>query len=60
MSISRFAMIAGLTLVAAQARAQLRIEQAVEQAMTKYPAVRASLQQVSAAAAGINLARTRS
>src|SRR5579859_4778272 len=38
--------------------AQLTLEQAVEQAMTRYPAVRASLQQVSAAAAGINLART--
>ena len=37
---------------------QLTLEQAVHQAMSQYPAVRASLQQVSAAAAGINLART--
>ena len=36
----------------------LTLEQAVQQALTKYPAVRASLEQVSAAAAGINLART--
>src|SRR5256885_17204055 len=40
------------------AYAQITLEQAVEQAMTRYPGVRASLQQVSAAAAGINLART--
>jgi outer membrane protein len=38
--------------------AQLTLEQAVQQASTKYAAVRASLEQVSAAAAGINLART--
>ena len=36
----------------------LTLEQAVNQAVDKYPAVRASLEQVSAAAAGINLART--
>lgn len=36
----------------------LTLEQAVQQALTKYPAVRASLEQVSAAAASINLART--
>ena len=41
------------------ARAQsLTISQAVQQALDKYPAVRASLEQVSAAAAAINLART--
>ena len=34
------------------------IEDAVQQSLTKYPAVRSSLEQVSAAAAGINLART--
>src|SRR5579872_693703 len=45
-------------LLAGQARAQLTLEQAVDEAMAKYPAVRASLQKVSAAAAGINLART--
>jgi outer membrane protein len=59
MHISRFATVAGLIFLSAEARAQLTLDQAVEQAMTKYPAVRASLQQVSAAAAGINLARTR-
>src|SRR5215470_9826711 len=36
----------------------LTIDQAVQQALDKYPAVRSSLEQVSAAAAGINLART--
>ncbi len=36
----------------------LSLDQAVSQALDKYPAVRASIEQVSAAAAGINLART--
>jgi outer membrane protein len=36
----------------------LRLDQAVEEAVQKYPAVRSSLEQVSAATAGINLART--
>lgn len=36
----------------------LTLEQAVNQALDKYPAVRVSLEQVSAASAGINLART--
>jgi outer membrane protein len=36
----------------------LSIEQAVQQALEKYPAVHASLEQVAAAAAGINLARS--
>src|SRR5579864_3016737 len=58
MHIPPFARVAGLILIADRGQAQLTLEQAVEQAMTKYPAVRASLQQVSAAAAGINLART--
>src|SRR5258706_14857511 len=41
------------------ARAQsLTISQAVQQALDKYPAVRASLEQVRSADAGINLART--
>jgi len=44
-------------LVAAQG-ASLTLGQAVQQSVEKYPAVRSSLQQVSAAAAGINLART--
>src|SRR5207248_8772365 len=38
--------------------ASLSIGQAVQQSVEKYPAVRGSLEQVSAAAAGINLART--
>lgn len=36
----------------------LTLNEAVQQALDKYPAVRTSLEQVSAAAAGINLART--
>src|SRR5215831_16913426 len=36
----------------------LTIDQAVQQALDRYPAVRSSLEQVSAAAAQINLART--
>jgi outer membrane protein len=36
----------------------LGLGQAVQQALEQYPAVRSSLEQVSAAAAGINLART--
>ncbi len=36
----------------------LTIDQAVQQTLVKYPAIRSSLEQVSAAAAGINLART--
>ncbi len=36
----------------------LTLGQAVQQSVEKYPAVRGSLEQVSAAAAGINLART--
>lgn len=38
--------------------APLSLAEAVKQAAEKYPAVRVSLEQVSAAAAGINLART--
>ena len=44
-------------LVAAQP-ATLTLGQAVQQSVEKYPAVRGSLEQVSAAASGINLART--
>jgi len=47
-----------LTGIGAPAYPQLTIEGAVNQAMERYPAVRASLEEVSAAAAGINLART--
>jgi outer membrane protein TolC len=39
-------------------QASITLSQAVEQAVSKYPAIAASLEQVSAAAAGINLART--
>src|SRR5712671_732356 len=50
-----------LMFVRASGEAQpsaLTIDRAVQQALEKYPAVRSSLEQVSAAAAGINLART--
>src|SRR5712692_4328428 len=50
------AMFAGLPATAQPV--SLTLEQAVNQALDKYPAVRASIEQVSAAAAGINLART--
>jgi len=40
------------------AQTPLTIRQSVEQALEKYPSVRVSLEQVSSAAAGINLART--
>jgi outer membrane protein TolC len=54
-------MLALATLAGLPAAAQpvpLTLEQAVNQALDRYPAVRASIEQVSAAAAGINLART--
>jgi outer membrane protein TolC len=38
--------------------ASLTLQQAVDQSIEKYPAVRVSLEQVSAAAAGVQLART--
>lgn len=50
-----------LLLAHGDVRAQqvpLTLDQAVQQALDKYPAVRSSLEQVSAAAAGIRLART--
>lgn len=40
------------------AQAPLSLNQTVQQALNRYPAVRASIERVSAAAAGINLART--
>ena len=43
---------------AAQEPLPLTVGQAVQQALDRYPAVRSSLEQVSAASAGINLART--
>src|SRR5439155_9777718 len=45
-------------IVGVAQQAPLTIDQAVQQALDRYPAVRSSLEQVSAAAAGINLART--
>lgn len=50
-------LFAGVQIPAARAQS-LTITQAVQQALDKYPAVRASLEQVSAAAAAIGLART--
>jgi hypothetical protein len=47
-----------LTLAGMALAQTLTLEQAVQEALSKYPAVRSSLDQVSAAAAGINLART--
>jgi len=47
-----------LVVLALPSHAQLTLEQAVSQAITKYPSVQVSLERVSAAAAGINLART--
>jgi outer membrane protein len=54
-------LLAACTLlcsVSGFAQAPLTIGQAVEQALERYPSVRVSLEQVSSAAAGINLART--
>jgi outer membrane protein len=42
----------------AQQQPDLTMPEAVQRALDKYPAVRSSMEQVSAAAAGINLART--
>lgn len=50
-----FALLAGLTPCMA---ASLTLQQAVDQSVEKYPALRVSLEQVSAAAAGVKLART--
>ena len=47
-----------LLLPFSAAFSQMTLEQVVQDASTKYPSVRASLEQVSAAAAGVNLART--
>jgi outer membrane protein TolC len=57
-----FAAILAVTLAAAAGAgaepAPLTLGQAVAQALRTYPAIRASAEQVSAAAAGINVART--
>src|SRR6266704_2091198 len=47
-----------LTTGAIAQQTPLTLEQAVQQALSKYPAVRVSQEQVSAAAAAIKLART--
>src|SRR6266581_8904314 len=54
-------VVVGTILIASLAAAQpapLTLNQAVQQSVDTYPAVRGSMEQVSAAAAGINLART--
>jgi outer membrane protein len=58
MRVSRFVVILCFVFATRLTCAHLTLEQAVEEAMAKYPAVRASLAQAAAAAAGINLART--
>lgn len=45
-------------LIASAQQHPLTVDEAVQRALDKYPAVRSSMEQVSAAAAGINLART--
>lgn len=47
-----------LVLPAHAQQLAMTIGQSVEQALARYPAIRASLEQLAAAAAGINLART--
>ena len=54
----RFLRLIPILLSTVSAHAQLTLEQAVSQATARYPAVQVSLEKVSAAAAGINLART--
>lgn len=55
-----FVRILKLVLIVqvASLAAPLTLQQAVDQSVEKYPSVRASLEQVSAAAAGVQLART--
>jgi outer membrane protein len=48
----------GLVLPSHAQQQPLTIGQSVERALAQYPAIRSSLEQVAAAAAGINLART--
>src|SRR5438874_1906229 len=47
-----------LALTAPSLHAQLTLRQAVDLALQKYPSIQVSLEQVKAAAAGVNLART--
>src|ERR1051326_8334131 len=58
-TIALITLTAALSLVHAQGQSTaLTLQDAVREALDKYPAVRGSLEQVSAAAAGIELART--
>lgn len=57
-ALFRVSAVLSLASIAAAQPTPLTVEDAVNQALTKYPAVRTSLEQVSAAAAGISLART--
>lgn len=51
-------LLLALLVAASAQQTSLTINDAVQQSVAKYPAVRGSLEQVAAAAAGINLART--
>jgi len=54
---SRLLIALALSAIGGAQQAPLTLARAVQEAADKYPAVRVSLEQVSAAAAGINLAR---
>jgi outer membrane protein len=54
----RGALLFAISAVLFAQEAPLTIQQAVEKALTNYPAIRVSQEQISAAAAGIQLART--
>src|SRR5277367_1168800 len=54
----RIALLFAVGAVLFAQEAPLTIQQAVERALTNYPAIRVSQEQISAAAAGIQLART--
>ena len=56
-TLALWQLIAAAAPLSAQ-EVSITLPQAVEQAVSKYPAIAASLEQASAAAAGIKLART--
>jgi len=56
--MSKRAALTLLLLLCPALRAQLTLQQAVDLAVAKYPSLQASLEQVKAAAAQVNLART--
>src|ERR1035437_3093396 len=58
MKRAALAMLAALSALPGQTPAPLNIAQAVEAAVRNYPAIRVSQEQIAAAAAGIELART--